>query len=163
MVLMLSGLQTQWLWVRVPLQSQKLQILHLSRARSSLTFKQLCIVWIHSETRTWLDKKIQSLKLILFKYFRWSITIRPLILQFEHVHWLKYGNIERTVKRLKTLFGRWLVWQPIKFPQLNYNQIQLKSINQTIVFDSKWIKIIHHKITIARTWLIARKTWMDID
>ena len=32
-------LQTKWLWVRVPLQSLKLQISRLFRARSSLTFK----------------------------------------------------------------------------------------------------------------------------
>ena len=34
-------LQTKWLWVRVPLQSLKLQISHLFRAKSSLTFTQL--------------------------------------------------------------------------------------------------------------------------
>ena len=34
-------LRTKWLWVRVQLQSLKLQILHLLRARSSLTFRQL--------------------------------------------------------------------------------------------------------------------------
>ena len=36
-------LQTKWLWVWVPLQSLKLQILRLFRARSSLTFRQLTI------------------------------------------------------------------------------------------------------------------------
>ena len=35
--------QTKWLWVWVPLQSLKLQILRLFRARSSLTFRQLTI------------------------------------------------------------------------------------------------------------------------
>ena len=34
-------LRTKWLWVLVPLQSLKLQISRLLRARSSLTFKQL--------------------------------------------------------------------------------------------------------------------------
>ena len=34
-------LRTKWLWVRVQLQSLKLQISHLLRARSSLTFRQL--------------------------------------------------------------------------------------------------------------------------
>ena len=34
-------LQTKWLWVRVPLQKLKLQILCLLRARFSLTFRQL--------------------------------------------------------------------------------------------------------------------------
>ena len=33
-------LQTKWLWVRIPLQSLKLQIWRLLRARSSLTFRQ---------------------------------------------------------------------------------------------------------------------------
>ena len=36
-------LQTKWLWVWVPLQSLKLQILRLFRARNSLTFRQLTI------------------------------------------------------------------------------------------------------------------------
>ena len=31
-------LRTNWLWVRVPLQSLKLQLSHLFRARSALTF-----------------------------------------------------------------------------------------------------------------------------
>ena len=34
-------LLTKWLWVRIPLLSLKLQIWHLFRARSSLTFRQL--------------------------------------------------------------------------------------------------------------------------
>ena len=34
-------LQTKWLWVQVPLQSLKLQILRLFQAMSSLTFRQL--------------------------------------------------------------------------------------------------------------------------
>ena len=34
-------LRTKWLWVRVPFQSLKLQILRLFRARSSLKFRQL--------------------------------------------------------------------------------------------------------------------------
>ena len=34
-------LRTKWLWVRVPLQSLKLQISRLFRARCSLTFRQL--------------------------------------------------------------------------------------------------------------------------
>ena len=34
-------LQTKWFWVRVQLQSPKLQISRLLRARSSLTFRQL--------------------------------------------------------------------------------------------------------------------------
>ena len=42
-------LRTKRLWVPVQLQSLKLQISSLLRARSSLTFRQ---VWIHSETRT---------------------------------------------------------------------------------------------------------------
>ena len=47
-------LRTKWFWVRVQLQSLKLQIWHLLRARSSLTFRQLwsvdslwnaCVTW----------------------------------------------------------------------------------------------------------------------
>ena len=34
-------LWTKWLWVPVPLQSLKLQVLRLFRARSSLTFRQI--------------------------------------------------------------------------------------------------------------------------
>ena len=34
-------LRIKWLWVRIPLLSLKLQILHLFCARSSLTFRQL--------------------------------------------------------------------------------------------------------------------------
>ena len=44
-------LRSKWLWVRVQLQSLKLQISRLFQARSSLTFRQLESV-IHSETRT---------------------------------------------------------------------------------------------------------------
>ena len=50
---------TKWLWVRVQLQSTKLQISRLLWARSSLTLSN-CRVWIHSETRRWHDKNIQS-------------------------------------------------------------------------------------------------------
>ena len=35
------GLQTKWLWVRVPLKSMKLQILLLFQTRNSLTFRYL--------------------------------------------------------------------------------------------------------------------------
>ena len=48
-------LRTKWLWVRVQLQSLKLQISLLLRARSSLTFRQLqsvdgmiCEIYIRS-------------------------------------------------------------------------------------------------------------------
>ena len=34
-------LQTKWQWVRVPLQTFKLQMLHLFLARSSLSFRQI--------------------------------------------------------------------------------------------------------------------------
>ena len=34
-------LRIKWLWVRIPLQSLKLQISRLFRARTSLTFRQL--------------------------------------------------------------------------------------------------------------------------
>ena len=36
-------LRTKWLWVRVPLQSLKLQIFHLFGERSSLPFRQITI------------------------------------------------------------------------------------------------------------------------
>ena len=39
--LLIVGLRTKWLWVRVSLQSLKLQISRLFRAKSSLTFRQL--------------------------------------------------------------------------------------------------------------------------
>ena len=35
------GLQTKWLWVRVPLKSMKLQILLLFQTRNSLTVRYL--------------------------------------------------------------------------------------------------------------------------
>ena len=44
----------------------KLQISRLFRAKSSLTFRQYR-VWIHSETRAWHDKNIQSECFILAK------------------------------------------------------------------------------------------------
>ena len=34
-------LRTEWLWVRIPLHSLKLQISHLFQARSFLTFKKI--------------------------------------------------------------------------------------------------------------------------
>ena len=52
-------LRTKWFWVRVQLQSFKLQISRLLRARSSLTFNYS--VWTHFETRTSHDKNIQTL------------------------------------------------------------------------------------------------------
>ena len=51
-------LRTKWFWVRVQLQSLKLQILHLLRARSSWQSGNYR-VWIHSETCTWRDQNIQ--------------------------------------------------------------------------------------------------------
>ena len=48
---------TKWLWVRVQLQSLKLQISRLLRARNSWHSGNYR-VWIHSETRTWHDKNI---------------------------------------------------------------------------------------------------------
>ena len=44
-------LQTNWLWVRIPLLPLKRQISYLLRARSSLTFRQ--IYSVDSETGTW--------------------------------------------------------------------------------------------------------------
>ena len=61
-------LRTKWMWVPVQLQSLKLQILRLFRARScwhSGNYR----VRIHSETRTWHDKNIQSNCLNLFNIF----------------------------------------------------------------------------------------------
>ena len=51
-------LRTMWLWIRVPLQSLKLQISRLFRARGSWHSSNYR-VWIHSETPTWHDKNIQ--------------------------------------------------------------------------------------------------------
>ena len=53
-------LRTKWLWVRVQLQSLKLQISHQLQARSSLTFRQLYSVWIHYEIKTKTKAKIHS-------------------------------------------------------------------------------------------------------
>ena len=53
-------LWTKWLWVQVQLQSLKLHISRLLRARSSLTFRGNYRVWTHSETRTRYDKNIQT-------------------------------------------------------------------------------------------------------
>ena len=51
-------LRTMWLWIRIPLQSLKLQISRLFRARGSWHSGSYR-VWIHSETPTWHDKNIQ--------------------------------------------------------------------------------------------------------
>ena len=51
-------LWAKWSWVRVQLQSRKLQILCLFWV-SSPWHSGNYGVWIHSETRTWHDKKIQ--------------------------------------------------------------------------------------------------------
>ena len=59
-------LRTKWLWVRIPLLSLKLQIWHLPRARSSLTFRQaiecgsplkLTCTWHDNNIQTWLNAK----------------------------------------------------------------------------------------------------------
>ena len=57
-------LQTKWSWVRVPLQSLKLHISHLLRARSSLTFRQLWSVeslWNAYMTWTYSNIKVTAL------------------------------------------------------------------------------------------------------
>ena len=51
-------LWTKWFWVWVPLQSFKLQILHLFRARSSWHSGNYRM-WIHSESCMWHDNNIQ--------------------------------------------------------------------------------------------------------
>ena len=53
-----NHLWMKWVWIRVQLQSLKLQISCLLWARSSLTLRQINSV-DHSETRTWHDN-IQS-------------------------------------------------------------------------------------------------------
>ena len=60
-------LQTKWLWVWVQLQSLKLPILPLLRARSYYSWHSGNYrVWIHSETRTWHDKNIQFILYCIF-------------------------------------------------------------------------------------------------
>ena len=51
-------LRTKWLWVRVQLQSIKLQISRVS-SKEYLDIQET-IVWIYSETRSWHDNNIQS-------------------------------------------------------------------------------------------------------
>ena len=53
-----ARLRTKWLWVQIPLQSHKLQISRLFRARSFLKFTQLQSV--DSKMRMWHDKNTQS-------------------------------------------------------------------------------------------------------
>ena len=53
-------LRTKWLWVRIPLLSLKLQVWHLVRTWSFLTFRQTLRVWIHSETHTWHENNMQT-------------------------------------------------------------------------------------------------------
>ena len=73
-------LRTKWLWVCVLLQSLKLQISRLFCARSSLTFSN-SRVWIHSKTRTWHDKNIQSfLELMRMSFGRKHLNFKTKIL-----------------------------------------------------------------------------------
>ena len=53
-------LGTKWLWVQIPLQSLKLYISHLIMPGVSWHSGNYR-VWIHSETRTWHVKNIQSI------------------------------------------------------------------------------------------------------
>ena len=65
-------LRTKWLWVWVQLQSLKLQILRLLKQRvpwHSGNYR----VWIHSQTRTWHDKNIQSWCFLLS--WRWTVVM----------------------------------------------------------------------------------------
>ena len=55
-------LRTKWFWVRVQLQSLKLQISHLLRARSSLTFRQLLSLYsFWNPYMTWQEYTVSSL------------------------------------------------------------------------------------------------------
>ena len=69
---------TKRLWIRVQLQSLKLQISYLLRARSSLTMKQL-----QSENsvsnRTWHDKNIQSIPLTFVEWPAFCLRIALVI------------------------------------------------------------------------------------
>ena len=60
-------LQTKWLWIRIPLLS--LQILHLFRARSSLTFRQLQSVDICNMITTYRQSGYKG---TLIWYLSWS-------------------------------------------------------------------------------------------
>ena len=60
-------LRTKWLWVRVLLQSLKLQILRLFRARSSLTFRQPWSVdSLWNAYVTWQDHTVKIFSTVIF-------------------------------------------------------------------------------------------------
>ena len=78
-------LRTKWLWVRVPLQSLKLQISRLFRARSSLTFRQLknvdslwnaYVTWSEHTIKKFFLSKMPTLR--IEKHFFCSVD-RPTI------------------------------------------------------------------------------------
>ena len=57
---MTVGFKAKWLWVRVQLQSPKLQISRLFRARSSWHSGKYR-VWIHSKMHPWHDKNVSQM------------------------------------------------------------------------------------------------------
>ena len=105
-------LRSKWLLVRV-------QLRHLN-LRFRACFEQgvpwhsgNCRVWIHSETRTWHDKNIQSslgslprinISLFLLSTFREELLRNPLLLHFnqiQHHFTLKNLNMHQTQNHIQ--------------------------------------------------------------
>ena len=158
------GLQTKWLWFRVHLQSLKLQILRLSREGipwHSGNYR----VWIHSETRTWHDKNIQSNAL-----YRYVLTT-----QISHLTSLaKWLSV-----RLRTK-GLWVrvqlqfraTWTSDSAPVLSkeffdsqatiecgFNLIRVRDIIRTYSQMNRTDKYSQHSSII---WLVGLNDWVFV-
>ena len=123
-------LRTKWFWVWVQLQSLKLQISHLLRARSSLTFRQLWnvdslwkayVTW-QEHTVSWYLEQIEHTN---YQYSAWNWWSWPKIIDsgkfcpntesccdfFEiwHFQQIEHANNEyNTRQRLGRLHDHWL-------------------------------------------------------
>ena len=146
-------LRTKWLRVRVPLQSLKLQISRLFRARSS--WHPGNYVWIHSETRMWHDKDIQI----------WWLSLNGEniveIYTKARFSWLAGGIIiikivtKNYKKLLKELFmsnqRRFWVWT--KF-STGFSRVSEKITLQTLFLDISLVKLLPDlKKVFSLEWL----------
>ena len=101
-------LPTKWLWVWIPLQSLKLQILRLLRERSSLTFRQLQsvdslwnmnVTWYH--TMKYLERDMISYYEIPFEWY---------------VIWLVFGKFFSQPTSYDSI--RFCIWRVSHFPYI---------------------------------------------
>ena len=113
------------LWVRVPLQSLNLQILHLLQVKSSLTIKQLC--QCHHATSLEPDSLVEELKHVHLQNCAWLNALKATLpsLNIKFCRWKSlYGIIMYSSYKAKLrIFQLILKACTISFNSLNYISI----------------------------------------